>query len=110
VPEQHPAKSRVFVVDDHAMFRDGLRSVINLEPDLLVCGDAPGAEEAMLGISESRPDLVILDISLAGTSGIDLTKAIKRELRGRLPVLVVSMHAESLYAERALRAGAMDMS
>jgi DNA-binding NarL/FixJ family response regulator len=104
--EPQLARSRVFIVDDHAMFRDGLRQLINLEPDLTVCGDAPGAAEAMRAIGQLRPDLVIVDISLAGTSGIDLIKSIKRDFED-LPVLVVSMHAESLYGERALRAGAM---
>jgi DNA-binding NarL/FixJ family response regulator len=101
-----PEKSRVYIVDDHAMFRDGLRQMINLEPDLYVCGDSADAAQAMAEIPVSKPDLVIVDISLAGTSGIDLVKSIKREFED-LSVLVVSMHDESLYGERALRAGAM---
>ena len=101
-----PAKSRIFLVDDHAMFREGLRQLIDREPDLMVCGDAAAAAEAMQGIAESKPDLVIVDISLAGASGIDLIKTIKGQY-DEMPVLVVSMHDESLYAERALRAGAM---
>jgi len=99
-------KSRVFIVDDHTMFREGLRQLIEREPNLIVCGDAPDAVEAMRGIRTTKPDVVLLDISLAGTSGIDLIKEIKAEFED-LPVLVVSMHDESLYAERALRAGAM---
>ena len=99
-------KSRVYIVDDHAMFRDGLRQMINLEPDLGVCGDAADAERAIADLRELKPDLVIVDISLAGSSGIDLVKAIKREFED-MSVLVVSMHDESLYGERALRAGAM---
>lgn len=99
-------KSRVYIVDDHAMFRDGLRQMINLEPDLCVCGDAADAAQAMTDLRRLNPDLVIADISLAGSSGIDLVKAIKRDFED-LPVLVVSMHDESLYGERALRAGAM---
>jgi DNA-binding NarL/FixJ family response regulator len=108
VPPTQPqtAKSRVFLVDDHAMFREGLRQLIDREPDLMVCGDAAAAHEAMQGITESQPDLVIVDISLAGASGIDLIKALKSQYEDLL-VLVVSMHDESLYAERALRAGAM---
>jgi DNA-binding NarL/FixJ family response regulator len=105
-PALHPAKSRIFIVDDHAMFREGLRQLIDHEADLGVCGDAADAEEALRGVNTSKPDLVIVDISLAGTSGIDLIKAIKAQYED-LPVLVVSMHDESLYAERALRAGAM---
>ena len=99
-------KKRIFIVDDHAMFRDGLRRLIDLETDLTVCGDAPDAADGMKGIRESTPDLVIVDISLDITSGIDLIKAIKRDYED-MPVLVVSMHSESLYGDRALRAGAM---
>jgi DNA-binding NarL/FixJ family response regulator len=103
----HPAaKSRVFIVDDHTMFREGMRQLIDREPDLTVCGDVADATEAMREIREKKPDLVIADISLSGTTGIDLIKNIKAEF-GDLPVLVVSMHEETLYAERALRAGAM---
>jgi len=106
-PDQaQPGKSRIFLVDDHAMFREGLRHLIDREPDLVVCGDAAAANEALQGISQTQPDLVIVDISLAGASGIDLIKTIKARYED-LPVLVVSMHDESLYAERALRAGAM---
>jgi len=103
----HPAtRSRVFLVDDHAMFREGMRQLIEREPDLTVCGDVADADEALREIREKKPDLVIADISLSGTSGIDLIKNLKAEFED-LPVLVVSMHEESLYAERALRAGAM---
>lgn len=101
-----PEKSRIFLVDDHAMFRDGLRQLIDREPDLTVCGDAAEAESALRDIRKLKPDLVVVDITLGGTSGIDLIKAIKNETED-YPVLVVSMHDESLYAERALRAGAM---
>ncbi|HKI68456.1 MAG TPA: response regulator transcription factor, partial [Verrucomicrobiae bacterium] len=99
-------KSRIFIVDDHAMFREGLRQLIDRESDFAVCGDAAEASEALEGIKKQKPDLVIVDISLSGTSGIDLIKAIKSDYED-LPVLVVSMHDEALYAERALRAGAM---
>jgi DNA-binding NarL/FixJ family response regulator len=99
-------KSRIYIVDDHTMFREGLRQLIERESNLTVCGDAPDAAEALPGIRNTKPDVVIVDISLAGASGIDLIKDIKAEFE-ELPVLVVSMHDESLYAERALRAGAM---
>lgn len=99
-------KSRVFLVDDHTMFREGLRQLIEHDPGLTVCGDAADATEAMTGIRATKPDVVLVDISLSGASGIDLIKSIKAEDED-LPVLVVSMHDESLYAERALRAGAM---
>lgn len=112
LPNDSPAekaaseKSRVFIVDDHTMFREGLRQLIEREANMTVCGDAPDATEALIGIRASKPDVVIVDISLAGASGLDLIKSIKAEFE-ELPVLVVSMHDESLYAERALRAGAM---
>ncbi|HUC85971.1 MAG TPA: response regulator transcription factor [Candidatus Acidoferrales bacterium] len=101
-----PVKSRIFLVDDHAMFREGLRQLIEREPDMTVCGDAADAPAALAGIATNTPDLVIVDISLGGTSGIELIKTIKSQYED-LPVLVVSMHEESLYSERALRAGAM---
>jgi DNA-binding NarL/FixJ family response regulator len=99
-------KSKVFIVDDHTMFREGLRQLIEYDPRLTVCGDAEDAEEAMQGIRQTDPAVVIVDITLAHSSGLDLVKSIKSEYED-LPVLVVSMHEESLYAERALRAGAM---
>jgi DNA-binding NarL/FixJ family response regulator len=108
MPAGTPAGERscVFIVDDHAMFREGLRQLIEYDPGLTVCGDAPDAATAMAGIRQSNPDVVIVDITLAESSGLDLIKAIRAEHED-LPVLVVSMHEESLYAERALRAGAM---
>jgi DNA-binding NarL/FixJ family response regulator len=99
-------KSRVYIVDDHAMFREGLRQLIEREPGLIVCGDASNSVEGMTGIRATQPDVVIVDISLSGASGLDLIKEIKAEFDD-LPILVVSMHDESLYAERALRSGAM---
>jgi len=104
--ERSTEKKRVFIVDDHTMFREGLRQLIECEPGLTVCGDAPDSAGAISGIRVTNPDVVIVDISLAGASGLDLIKDIKEQFE-ELPVLVVSMHDESLYAERALRAGAM---
>jgi DNA-binding NarL/FixJ family response regulator len=101
-----PDKSRVFIVDDHTMFREGLRQLIEYDPGLTVCGDAADAQKAMEGISQSNPDVVMVDITLADSSGLDLVRNIKNKYED-LPVLVVSMHEESLYAERALRSGAM---
>jgi DNA-binding NarL/FixJ family response regulator len=98
-------QSRIFLVDDHTMFREGLRQLIEREPDLTVCGDASGAEEALHSIEKLKPDLAIVDLSLSGSTGIDLIKALRHK-HGDLPILVVSMHEESLYAERALHAGA----
>ena len=99
------AKHRVFVVDDHPIVRQGLALLIDQEPDLEVCGEAEEAETALAAISAARPDVLLLDISLPGPDGIDLLKAI-RATDTTLPVLVLSMHDESVYAERALRAGA----
>lgn len=98
-------KHRVFVVDDHPIVRQGLALMIDQEPDLVVCGAAEEAESALAAIAASRPDVLVLDISLPGPDGIDLLKTI-RSLDPSLPVLVLSMHDETMYAERALRAGA----
>ena len=97
--------TRVLIVDDHPMTRAGLVYVINHQPDLVVCGEAENAAEALDAVDESRPDLVLADITLPGKSGLELIKDIKA-LRPGLPILVISMHDESLYAERVLRAGA----
>lgn len=98
-------KSRVFVVDDHPIVRQGLALLINREPDLLVCGDAEDAHTAMQAIAANPPDIMIVDISLNGPDGLDLLKNIRARFPG-LPVLILSMHDESIYAERVLRAGA----
>ena len=98
-------KRTVFVVDDHPVIRWGYISLINQEPDLEVCGEADTAFEALEKIPEASPDLAIVDISLAGMNGIELTKQLQ-VLHPDLPVLIVSMHDEVLYGDRALRAGA----
>ncbi len=98
-------KERVVIVDDHPMFRERLSELINHELDMEVCGEADDAQEAIRLIRETSPDLAIVDITLKGSSGLELVKSIKA-LSIVVPVLVLSMHDESLYAERALRAGA----
>ncbi len=98
-------KTKVLIVDDHPIIRQGLSELINSEPDLIVCGHAEDAPEALEQIKESAPDMVIVDISLKETSGMELTKDIKAQYPN-LPVLALSMHDEALYAERMLRAGA----
>jgi DNA-binding NarL/FixJ family response regulator len=98
-------KRRIFIVDDHPILRQGLALLINREPDLTVCGDAEEAGAALLRIEDLKPDLVVLDISLNGPDGLDLLKHI-RARDTSLPVLILSMMDESLYAERGLRAGA----
>ncbi len=103
--EPKPA-SRILIVDDHPLFRQGLRELIDREPGWSVCGEAADAAEATRLVGETKPGMVIVDISLAGTNGIDLIKSLSAN-DAELPLLVVSMHDESLYAERAIRAGAM---
>jgi len=98
-------KKRVFIVDDHPIVRNGLVTLIDHQQDLKVCGDAEEAAQALKSISELKPDIAIVDISLKSSNGIDLTKSIKARYP-RLPVIVLSIHDESVYAERALRAGA----
>jgi DNA-binding NarL/FixJ family response regulator len=100
-----PAKRTVFIVDDHPIIRQGLALLINREPDLAVCGDAEEAASALRLIQELKPDLVVVDISLSGPDGLDLLKSI-RVRDPNLPVLILSMMDELLYAERGLRAGA----
>lgn len=97
---------RILVVDDHPLFQEALRELINREPGWQVCGKAADAAEALRLVDETRPDMVIVDISLGDTNGIDLIKQISGK-NPDLPILVVSMHDESLYSERAIRAGAM---
>jgi len=98
-------KSRIILVDDHPIVRHGLTLLINREADLVVCGEAGDYEGALNTIESDRPDMVIVDISLSGQDGLQLLKQIRRKY-GALPVLILSMHDESLYAERALQAGA----
>jgi DNA-binding NarL/FixJ family response regulator len=98
-------RARILIVDDHPIVRQGLTELINHESDLFVCGEAEDAHQAMGAIRTLGPDMVIVDISLKETSGMELIKDIKFQYPDLL-VLALSMHDESLYAERALRAGA----
>jgi DNA-binding NarL/FixJ family response regulator len=97
-------KWRILVVDDHPMMRQGLAQLIGAEPDLAVCGEAENAESALDNLGVLKPDLVLADISLPGKNGLELIKDFQVVQPG-LAVLVISMHDESLYAERVLRAG-----
>ena len=99
-------KSRILIVDDHPLFREGMRQLIDRNPSLKVCGEVSNPAAAMKAVAELEPDLVLVDISLEGGDGIDLIKSLKAKHED-LPILVISMHNESLYAERALRAGAL---
>lgn len=107
-PEQveAPAKLKVLLVDDHPITRQGMKALVNQQPNLEVCGEADNAPYAIELVGKLQPDLAIVDIALKTTNGIELTKNIKVQAPN-LPVLIVSMHDEGLYAERALRAGAM---
>ena len=104
-----PRKARVFLVDDHPLVREHLTALIQAQADLAVCGEAADAPTALSLIARQAPDLVILDISLKRSNGLELIKSLK-ELWPKLPVLVLSMHDEMLYAERSLRAGALGIS
>jgi DNA-binding NarL/FixJ family response regulator len=98
-------RTRVLIVDDHPMTRAGLVHLINHQPDLVVCAEAENAADALDAVEVLEPDLVLADITLPGKSGLELVKNIKA-IRPGLPTLVISMHDESLYAQRILRAGA----
>ncbi len=99
------AKRKVFLVDDHPIVRQGLAQLINNEADLIVVGQGEDAYQSLRAIRDAKPDLVLVDVSLKDSDGIELLKELKSQSPD-LPALVVSMHDESLYAERALRAGA----
>jgi DNA-binding NarL/FixJ family response regulator len=98
-------KKTIFIVDDHPLLRQGLALMINREPDLMVCGEAEEAQAAMKAIAAKEPDILIVDISLNGPDGLELLK-ILRASHPHMPVLILSMHDEAIYAERALRARA----
>jgi len=100
-----PGAKRIVIVDDHPLFRKGLEQLIHSDGAFAVCGEASNASEAMDVIRKLDPDLAIVDVSLPGANGIELIKNIRAEFP-KLPILVLSMHDESLYALRALRAGA----
>jgi DNA-binding NarL/FixJ family response regulator len=96
---------RVALVEDHPMFREHLGQLINRDLGMEVCGEADNIRDAMKLIQETKPDIAIVDITLRGSSGLELLKDLKSQ-QIELPVLVLSMHDEELYAERSLRAGA----
>ena len=99
------SKSKVLVVDDHPIVRQGLTLLINRESYLTVCGEAEDARTATQSVAMAQPDILVVDISLNGPDGLDLLKSVRTRYPD-LPVLILSMHDESIYAERALRAGA----
>lgn len=105
VPTKPSARRKILIVDDHPMMREGLSAGINREPDLMVCGEAENARQAMDAAQKLEPDLVLVDLNLPGKNGLELVKDLKAA-HPRLAILAISMHDESLYAERMLRAGA----
>jgi DNA-binding NarL/FixJ family response regulator len=105
-PVNRKPKTRVLLVDDHPILRQGLGQLINQESDMAVCGEAEDSPKAFSAVEELQPDVAIVDISLRGGNGIELIKNLKARYPN-LAMIVLSMHDESLYAERALRAGAL---
>lgn len=99
-------KMKILLVDDHPVFRKGLIHLINDEEDMYVCGESEDVFSAIQEIKKTRPDMVIVDITLKDTSGLELIKYITEHYK-KLPILVISMHEETLYAERAIKAGAL---
>jgi DNA-binding NarL/FixJ family response regulator len=103
--ENEGNKHKVFLVDDHPIVREGLAQLINKETDLTVCGEAGDVSDALQAISESKPDIAIIDLTLEHGSGLRLIENLHYKKTG-VPILVLSMHDESVYAERCLKAGA----
>lgn len=104
-PSQEPKKLRVILVEDHPIFREQLAHLINKEPDMMIAGETDNIANALRLVESGAADIVIVDLTLKGPSGLELIKDLKAR-RIEIPVLVLSMHDESLYAERVLRAGA----
>ena len=98
------ARNRILLLDDHAVLREGLLAQINRQPDLIVCGEAADLRQALAAVQKLNPDLVLADINLPGRNGLEFIRDL-RPLCPHLPVLVLSMHEESVFAERVLRAG-----
>jgi len=96
----------ILIVDDHPMMRRGLRELLSHEPDLQVTGEAVEAQEALCLIESLPPDLVLVDISLRQSNGLDLIKRVRAKYP-EIRMLVISMHDEAIYADRALYAGAL---
>jgi len=105
LPAEPPKKTRILLVDDHPVVRDGLAEAINNEPDLMVCAVADERHEALRAAESARPDLMVVDLLLKNSSGLELVKDVHARWP-KLLILVVSMQDENYYAERALRAGA----
>jgi DNA-binding NarL/FixJ family response regulator len=100
-----PTEKTIYLVDDHPVVTKGIAMVLNEEPDLKVCGSSDDVDQVLRDINTMNPDLVIVDISLKGANGLDLVKALKTR-HPDLKTMILSMHDESLYAERSLKSGA----
>lgn len=100
-----PGSLRILIVDDHPVVRAGLSMSLRREPGFAICGEAEGVPEAMRKIRETKPDLALVDLDLEPGNGLDLVREAQMSFPG-FPILMISVHAEDLYAERALRAGA----
>jgi DNA-binding NarL/FixJ family response regulator len=98
--------TRIFLVDDHPLVREWLGNLLRREADLQVCGEAEDTAGALAAVAKDEPDVVIVDLSLRRSSGMDLIKALQDHYPA-VKIIVLSMHEEALYAERALRAGAL---
>ena len=98
-------KNRVFIVDDHPLVREGLTNLINGQDDLIICGEAKNSAQALDGIMKADPDVALIDISLENESGLELVKQLGSQYP-QVALIVLSMHDETLFAERVLRAGA----
>ena len=103
-PQKPPRKHRVLIIDDHVMVRDGVAEIIDHAEDLSVCGKASTANEGLAALGRLKPDLVLVDITMPGKNGVEFIKDARAQ-HPELLILVMSMHDESLYAERVLRAG-----
>lgn len=99
-------KKSILIIDDHPIMREGISQIINNQSDLYVIDEAESGPEALKKLSEISPDLAVIDISLKGMNGLELTKEIRKKFKN-LPILILSMHPEKFYAERAIKSGAM---
>jgi DNA-binding NarL/FixJ family response regulator len=104
-PKPRNDRQRIFLVDDHPVLRQGMGRLIDDQPDMMMCGEAESPPDAIRLLPNAKADVVIVDITLRGGDGLELCKQIRDRWKD-LPILVISMHDESLYAERALKAGA----
>lgn len=104
VSKKNALRRKVFILEDHPIFREGLVQIVNNEPDMKVCGTAESAETTLRSVSKLKPDLILVDIGLTGRSGLEFIKEL-RTVNRNVKLLVVSMHDEALYANRVLRAG-----